>query len=460
MITDASADQNLQKWGYRNAWLPEAWECDTRHITRWFWLTTIAEVDAAEIQLLTRVLGWDASPPPSWVASSRSGRVRIECRETVLATVENLLGPDGSREFQHGQREARRVQLPVSDWHSEYDATAWKLRVPVIAYELWPSSSQYLEGLKIWDNLSPGEKAAVGLPQDTQGYLCCLAVLIPEIRTFFHGAHRLIVSGDEELARTFAVYDETHDGPVTLGRVSSGLVPEPWPAGVPSRALPLDYVQLHYRTGDLASLSADLPETSPTVFRLPRCHHGLSGSDSTAGIIAQNGTIDICRIGLIRGLGSGYLTSEPWRARVAPLGFSAPARVLHVPPTEEAASSAFVELRKLGTPKSFCIADPYATADQLERLQETLSGARLLTSRKAKGITQEWLKGKDMEARYLCTLHDRFITGSRSAVLVGSSLNGLGKKHSFLVVVDAVMQAELARVFEDLWKSADRLHPP
>ena len=458
MNTDTQIDPNVQKWGYRSAWLPRSWASDTRHITRWFRLTSLVEAEGAEVELFTRVLGWDSSTPPAWAAPHRQGRVRVECLETALASPEDLFSPNDIREFERGHREARRVQLPVIDWHSEYDATAWQLAVPVVAYELWPSSPRYLNCLQEWNSLGPDEKAAVGVPRGAPGYLSSMIMLIPQVGSFFHGPHHLVVAGDQHLARTFAVFDETHDGPVTLGRVSSPLVPEPWPQEFSGQDLPLDRVRLHYRDANLCSLGEKLPETTPAVFRLPRSHHGLSGSDSTVGVVAQAGTVDICRTGLIRGLSQGYFTTEPWRARVASLGFSAPARVLYVPRSPEGADSAFSELRRLGTPGSLWIVDPYADTVTLERLQETLSGARLLTDRKkSKGLTTDWLRRNAIEARCLANLHDRFIVGSRSAVLVGSSLTGLGNSHCFLVVVDAVMQSELVRVFEVLWNDAKPL---
>lgn len=458
MTTNSLLDPNVQKWGFRSAWLPAAWATDTQHVERWFRLTTFARSGGSEMELFTRVLGWDSSPLPTWVKPQCTDRVRVDCCEVTLSSPQELLSPGELQEFAKGRREARRVQLSVQDWHSEYDATAWALGVPTVAYELWPSASSYADSLELWQKLEHTERQAVGLPREWQGYLSSLVVLIPRIASFFCGPHHFVIAGDQQLARSFAVYDETHDGLVTLGRVASALLPQPWPKEFSCRELPLEYVRLYYREPTLSALGQPLPEATSEVFRVPRCHHGLSGSDSTVGVVSQTGTVDICRIGLIRGLGQGYFTSEPWRERAASLGFSAPARVIHVPPNSEAADAAFIELASQGKPGSFSIADPYADAPQLERFQDKLRGARVITrSKSAKNITAEWMSRNSVQVRTVSSLHDRFVIGSRSAALIGSSLSGLGQKHSFIVLVDAVMQSELASVFEDLWKHATQL---
>jgi len=364
------------------------------------------------------------------------------------------------RRFSGGQREARRLDLPVTDRHTGYDARAWNLGVPLIVYELWPDSTNYCRAMTVWHSLSTSERKALGLPTSSSGHLAATTVLIPKIQSFFADSENLVVCGGESEARRLAVYCEVEDGQLTIARASAPVAPESTSVVHSTENSPVEFVRIHYRDSNLESLGAAVGDSPDAVFRLPRQTHGLSGSDFRIGLLGSDGLVDTCRIGLIRGIGAGYFTSEPWRVRAASLGFSAPARVIHVPPTPEGCESAFSELRTMGVPASFKVADPYAESEYLERLGDLLPGTRLLTGSKKlqeRRITHDWSEAHQVEIRVLNNLHDRFMTGSRSAAIMGASFNGLGKQHSFLVIVDAIMQQELVRVFDDLWSKANPL---
>ena len=270
------------------------------------------------------------------------------------------------------------------------------------------------------------------------------------MQSFFADAHNIVICGDEFSARAKSICSEALDGPLTIARSYARVVPEP--ASSRSSQDVLNYVGLHYRDSNLQSLSAPLGETPNAVSRLPPQVHGLSGSDWRLTLVGSDGLADVCTVGLIRGLGDGYFTSEPWRTRAASSGFSAPARIIHVPPTVDGERLAFKELLKAGK-APLRIADPYAGSDQLERFGDLLRGSRLLTGAKAteRGITPDWLQNNSLDVRILPSLHDRFVTGSRIGVIMGASLNGLGKRHSFLVLIDAQMQQQLEQTFEELW---------
>jgi hypothetical protein len=378
----------------------------------------------------------------------------VECAEVLRVAPEELVEPEEMSEFRKGHREARRLELPVVDWHTDYDAKAWELSVPLVLYELWPSTSGYQQLRSSWTSLDENERAAVGLPTSTAGHLGSTMALVPKLQSFFADTHNLVICGDESLAQTYGVGSEVLDGDLTISRACAPLSPEP--AGQRTPETVLQYLALHYRNANLASLSEPLKEDPDAVCRLPSQVHGMSGSDWRLTLTGVGGVVDVSTTGLIRGLGDGYFTSEPWRARAASLGFSGPARIIHVPPTTEGHELALSALRKVATGTSIRIADPFADREQLERFGSLLYGARVLTGPRAsqRGLADDWFRINAIEVRVLSSLHDRFIVGASAGAVMGTSLNGLGKRHSFLVIADAVMQHLLVETFEELWNGA------
>jgi len=75
--------------------------------------------------------------------------------------------------------------------------------------------------------------------------------------------------------------------------------------------------------------------------------------------------------------------------------------------------------------------------------------------------TQELLNvaqasGRDIHVRLLATpiLHDRFIIDDRSMLILGTSLNGFGKKQCFVVRTGENMRVGMIRWFDGLWGTA------
>ena len=67
-----------ERLGWRNAWLPEALEFDTRLITRWFRLDAVYYDNAGTVTLFSRVLGWDVVVPVvGWRKIRRSHHRRM-----------------------------------------------------------------------------------------------------------------------------------------------------------------------------------------------------------------------------------------------------------------------------------------------------------------------------------------------------------------------------------------------
>src|SRR5690606_20530259 len=117
---------------------------------------------------------------------------------------------------------------------------------------------------------------------------------------------------------------------------------------------------------------------------------------------------------------------------------------------------AFSELRKVCAGAPLRVADPFAASEQLHKLGGTLSGSRVITGAKSaqRRLAGSWPRQNAVDVRLLHSLHDRFIVGPRHGLIMGTSLNGLGKRHSFLVLTDATMRYQLAETFEQLWAAA------
>ena len=52
------------------------------------------------------------------------------------------------------------------------------------------------------------------------------------------------------------------------------------------------------------------------------------------------------------------------------------------------------------------------------------------------------------------TLHDRYIVDDAAMVILGTSLNGFGKKQSFLIRAGADFRSVMVREFDRIWASA------
>lgn len=276
---------------------------------------------------------------------------------------------------------------------------------------------------------------------------------MPQRRPYFVNFSNLVIPGKMEEWGELRLVSEVRDGGAVIARSTDLLRPVPWHEL--DRKQNRHYINIHYASPDLAAMNAieiDVPANA--IALSPEDAHGPSGSDWKISVVGMNST-DAVEVGLIRGIGSKYFTREPWRKRSPELGFSAPARVIHVPPSEDAAKAAFEQLRSAGGPVAIC--DCYAEELRLERIATILTGGRLLTCKRSvenRNISEKWAYSHKLSVRTSTQLHDRFVVGPQCGFLVGTSLNGIGNKHSFLVELDAVMQQQIQEVFDDLWSAA------
>jgi hypothetical protein len=450
-------------WNASVAWIPRAVPGDTANVKRWFVVDSQATIDGRTTRFLRRVLGWDESPPPAWVSDSTEGRVtvRVEERdrgdplELVMSFVEK---PQGGT---IPTSEPRRVEVPVSDWSQLVATDMWSLRVPSIMYEMWPSTPLYEGACQQWKQLVESERQASGI-QD-QGRLGSTIVFLPQRRLYFAAdsglTSYLALPDPQDAWANLNVISEVLDGDICISRSVGPLRPEPWHEPEPAEGI--HYLKIRHVTSSFAAMNAlDLTAPPDAIAALPADAHGWSGSDWRISVVGSH-ACNTVKIGLIRGIGGGYFTREPWRDRLPAIGFSAPARAQYVPPSADAAAKGYETLIRAKAPLWVC--DPYAEPGALAPLATVLPGGRLLTAQKQirpDGITNAWARSQDLEVRVQSKLHDRFIIGSQHGFIIGTSLNGFGKKHSFLVELDAVMRATVRDVFDDLWNDSKPPSPP
>jgi hypothetical protein len=381
------------------------------------------------------------------------GSVLREVNEIPGAQLKSALDDLTWNGVDQGKLEVRRMLAPAKDWLGNISSEAWNLCLPLVIYEIWSDRESHGLAVSAWGELSENERSATGVPKTdaARGYVASTMILLPQMRPYFVGVDELVVPGGPEPVEQQHLVAEDTDGSVVLSRVAGPLMPEPW------RELPVEealaYISLRYPERSFAAMNLSSGAGHPDALaRYPKGDaHGLSGSDFRITLVGKNQLVDVATVGLIRGLGGGYFTGEPWRERAPREGFSAPARVTHVPPTTSAADAAFAELIALQSPAR--IADPYGDDATLERLGDLLAGSRIIV-KKMHNVTPDWAKRRNVEVRVCSHLHDRFVIGRRGACLLGASLNGLGKQHSFIVMLDAAMQVHVAEVFELLWNAS------
>ncbi|MDD2912139.1 MAG: hypothetical protein PHF77_01250 [Candidatus Bipolaricaulis anaerobius] len=110
------------------------------------------------------------------------------------------------------------------------------------------------------------------------------------------------------------------------------------------------------------------------------------------------------------------------------------------------------------------VCDPYfdyATVEHLDACSPQCTIDILTTNVRDSGKLRRLLNvaqasGRDIHVRLLATpiLHDRFIIDDRSMLILGTSLNGFGKKQCFVVRTGESMRVGMIRWFDGLWGTA------
>ena len=442
-----------------NTWFYDAWKPDRRDITRWLVHSAIFEPNDSSVSqlLFRRIVGWDESPPPDWISAPGKGRVSCSFSEIRGASPEEVLPNDIIDHAACHSIEVRRTCPPVRHWNGGLASDDFGVRVGSSIYEFWAQSSEYEAAVKIWNSLDSHEMRAVlagGNAAITRGYLASSVVIVPRLAPFLLDIHTVVAPKELEPWDQVHLISETLDGNVPLDHDVGELTLEP------GRELgsqeTLQYLRIYFTGCTFDSLHGAPTDGVPDHIALyPGNRHGCSGSDWRLTLIASGTLCSTVEVGLIRGIGVGYFSSEPWVDRVPQHGFSAPARVIHISPKDdEAAQSAREMVSAVGRPANLC--DPFVDAESLNALSAVLGGGKVLGKKKSlNSVGQSWFTRHATSARSHGRLHDRFIVGTRGALLIGTSLNGIGKRHCFVVQLDNLMRSQAQSVFDALWQEAE-----
>ncbi len=113
------------------------------------------------------------------------------------------------------------------------------------------------------------------------------------------------------------------------------------------------------------------------------------------------------------------------------------------------------------------ICDPYVDDKTVEVLTaiRTTCQIRLLTKnvqnparlRRHYQAYQREYGNLEIRVHPTANLHDRYIVSEQNMYLVGQSLNGIGKKQTFIVETGSDLRDQMIRYFEQLWGSATTL---
>lgn len=435
------------------SWMPRAWPKDTAAVTRWFELIVEAEIRGEQVLLLRKIIGWDESNLPDWLTTASQGRIKTKIKSYNEKKLGDVLSDFSSHEFENAFTEFRRIELPVSVWNDGLSAEALDLNIPLTIYELWTSPIIYSKSLSIWQELTDVEREVSGIKKALTGYLGSTIIIVPQIRPYFIDIYNFVIPGQIKSWGELYFVSEVYDGNVIISRSVNLLRIEP--RRILDAQQRFKYLNIHYSDSYLSAMNnIKRDNIANALARYPEDAHGPSGSDWKL-TIAGAAVSDVVDAGLIRGIGSSYLTKEPWRERSPAWGFSAPARVAHVAPVEDAAEAAFKQICNAGNPAAIC--DPYAESQYLVKIASILRGGRLLTTQKrvSKGyITEVWAKNYELSVRTAPKLHDRFIVGPKRGYLAGTSLNSIGTSHAFLVELNTTMQKIVQCVFDELWNHA------
>ncbi|QQR43389.1 hypothetical protein JKA73_30785 [Myxococcus xanthus] len=366
----------------------------------------------------------------------------------------------GVREATHPHSEVRRIVAEVQSWDRDLPASLhWGLGLPCITYEYWGTCEQRAVAKSIWSEI-PEQDATMlqgaGLIPHELGYLGTAIIHLPQLRPFFFGIHHVVLPGGEQPWGKLRVMSEVLDGKIRLALNVADLVPE-YRSKTEDDPL-FEFVSVWFVGSTFAEINMMTQKVgsghSPNaIARLPEDHHGVSHSDWRLTLIdSEGGHVDSTEVGTL----GRSLSSEPWKESAPHLGFSAPASIIYLPPEgEPILAVAHDHLARVGSPALLC--DPYLAAEALDRLTLNLKVQRVLAKRRGLDETRQLVEAcrrSRIQLRFAGGLHDRFIIGPKSAYLLGTSLNGIGKKHSFLTAADNRIRLKLSDVFELLWSKA------
>ncbi|MFM9995573.1 MAG: hypothetical protein ACKVU4_07200 [Phycisphaerales bacterium] len=138
--------------------------------------------------------------------------------------------------------------------------------------------------------------------------------------------------------------------------------------------------------------------------------------------------------------------------------------ILLVDPSKAVAATATLHDTLAALSGTIRVCDPYLDAQTLHHLDAvpTQSTIRLLTynitdSGTTRSLVQAFAsKGVTLEVRraHANVMHDRYVIAGQGVLILGTSLNGFGKKQCFVVRAGQSIAGSLTKTFDDLWAKA------
>lgn len=438
---------------------------DAKAVKRFF----VSDLVVAGSVIHRRVVGWDESEPPESLRPGSTDHAYHEIRELPNLRPELVgAGPPVSVE---AAMEMRRVELPATlEAGVDLAGTSFGVRLPCVVYEFWCHPREHAEAAAAWAGIKPREvralKARGWAPAD-DGYLGSGLLVLPQKQPFLLGTSAIVRPRSHR--RKLSLATVLTDGPVVLGSACEPV--EPVSSQRDSRGR---YAKIISVDSNFAALNSASPDLSSSATRIPAAGPGYSSDRIVHELRDGSRTLSRAHVMAVRHFQVSVRlkgvsedpdedpperigTREPWKHRAPSLGFSPPASVLHVPPGDQAAvSMARNWMRGVGRDKRLC--DPYVDYSSIQKFLPRHRGLRVLTS------SERW-KALDLPPKQSfrsgeivvriepagSPIHDRFLVGHDDAILLGTSLNGIGKTHAFLTKCDAENRRVVERVFEDLW---------
>jgi hypothetical protein len=363
----------------------------------------------------------------------------------------------------------------------------WGLKVPCVTYEEWCDDEAYEEAQDAWLSLSDDDLKLLRdnglLPQHTlavgdvgwAGYAGSTIIHVPQIRPFLPNLYTLVLPDGPKRWGRLTIVSMTLDGTVELGVASCELILEP--VRDLNSEERLRFLEVYCPVARFADMSAATEAGKPQFLaKFPEERFLGPGTDAELMIIPEKGPP--CRMswGLIKSVDISLrihvqsktkphiskhlicISKEPWIERVPQFGHSLPVDIYHIPPRNpRKIQQAFDLLSKAGSTILLC--DPYVSRKTLEKVLRDGKRCKLLTTQASfDKLGMDWCRRNQVEVRIIMDgeggVHDRFLLGTEFAYILGTSLTGIGNRHSFVIRADNKMKWVLREVFEQLWDSA------
>lgn len=473
--------------------MEEAWSEDTKRVTRWYSVELIAEYEGEEVLILRRVMGWDDSSKPPWIQDV--DRTNFVIRVAELAEGQPWTVED-DREIAKPRwdgRELRRIEPRMDSFiETEPAVDQWGLSVPCAHWEVWCDDDAYEAAREAWESLSEADMEFLSeirmlpshVPEEEEvgktGYAGSTIVHVPLYQPFLPDLHKLVLPEGRDPWGDLSLVSIIVDGPVELESTSEKLELEPYPDTPPDEGT--DYLEVYCPEGGFSEIASAVEEKTPRfiastpslqVVGVPATEHAVLVPESAPPTVISCGHVK--RIGFTLSAHPGPRTrpaisnhmvrfsGETWVDRVPQFSHSVPVELNHIPPGDGSEiQKAFDRLAEAGSNLLLC--DPYVSRSTLTKLLDDEASCQLLTTQsKFDDLGVDWCRDQNVEVKIISDeeggVHDRFLIGDERAFVLGTSLTGIGNKHSFIIEADNRLRWSLREVFEELWDDAPPASP-